>query len=240
MRRGGFTLLETMIVVLIVTAISAIFLPSLAGRATASRLGQASRAIESGAALAGAEAMSRGVIIAFVAERWDAEWVLWAEEVEPGGVGVLLKPAGLSPEPAPEEREVRRVEVASFERVELTDRLPPAEDELLGPEPIDDAASDHPAMEEEGWSGEAALYPEVRERHVLGVFFADGSCRVGPTVYLLSEDGDREVIYLRPLTGRVDARRLPRVSEELEQMERAGEDKLPLPAEDAGGSGGGP
>ena len=94
MRRGGFTLLETMIVVLIVTAISAIFLPSLAGRATASRLGQASRAIESGAALAGAEAMSRGVIIAFVAERWDAEWVLWAEEVEPGGGMIALLAAG--------------------------------------------------------------------------------------------------------------------------------------------------
>lgn len=236
MRRGGFTLLETMIVVLIVTAISAIFLPSLAGRATANRLEQASRAIESGAALAGAEAMSRGVIVAFVAERWDAEWVLWAEEVEPSGVGVLLKPAGSSLELAPEDREVRRVELASFERVELTDRLPPAEDELLGPEPIDDAA-----MEEEEWSGEAALYPEVRERHVLGVFFADGSCRVGPTVYLISEDGDREVIHLRPLTGRVDARRLPRVSEELEQMERAGEDQLPPPGvEDAGRSGGGP
>lgn len=235
MRRGGFTLLETMIVVLIVTAISAIFLPSLAGRATANRLEQASRAIESGAALAGAEAMSRGVIIAFVAERWGAEWVLWAEEVEPGGVGALLKPAGLSPEPPPEDRESWRAELTSFGRVELTDRLPPAEEELLGPEPIDDATV------EEEWTGEAAMYPEVRERHVLGVFFADGSCRVGPTVYLSSEDGDREVIYLRPLTGRVDARRLPRVSEELEQVERAGEDRFSPPgAEDAGGSGGGP
>lgn len=235
MRRGGFTLLETMIVVLIVTAISAIFLPSLAARATASRLGQASRAIESGAALAGARAMERGVIIAYVAEAWGDEWVLWAEEVAPGEVGALLKPAEMSPEAPPEEDGARRVELASFEGVELTDTLPPAEDELLGPEPLDDAA-----MDEGAWSGEAALYPEVRERHVLGVFFADGSCRVGPTVYLISKDGDREVIHLRPLTGRVDSRRLPRVSEELEQMERAGDDQLPLPAEDAGGSGGGP
>lgn len=241
MRRGAFTLLETMLVVLIVTAISAIFLPSLAARAAASRLGQAGSAIESGAALAAGAAMDRGVVVAFVAEQWDEEWVLWAEEVEPGEIGGLLKPAGAAPELPPESRERRRTELTSFDGVRLTDTLPPADDEALGPEPIDGPASGGPA-----WEGEGALEPGVRARHVLGVFFGDGSCRVGPTVYLISNDGEREAVHLRPLTGRVDVRRLPRVREELEQLERGEAETSPLPpgAGDASGgsgeSGGGP
>lgn len=212
--RRGFTLLETMIVVLIVTAISAMFLPALASRAASGRVGQATQALESGAALAAAEAMERGVIVAFVAEDWEGEWVLWAEEAEPERLAELLAPVGDLPPLPPEESQLHRVEVASFEGVEMTGRLPPVEVsgvEVLGAEVPADGRGEFPEQE--------PLLPGEHERLVLGIFFPDGSCRAGPTVYLVSDDGRRRVVRFSPLTGRVDVRVLPTEQDEAEQLE---------------------
>lgn len=242
--RRGFTLLETMIVVLIVTAISAIILPSLASRATDGRLGLASRSLESGAALAAARAMERGTIVALVAEDWGGEWVLWAEDVEPERVGEVLASGGGDPASAPvDPRTVQRVELASFDRVELTDRLPALVDSLTG-EP--DGAAGNDAAGAEGADGPAGsvgeeaslLAPGEHERHVLGVFFPDGSCRAGPAVYLLAEDGRREVVRFSPLTGRVDVRGLPSTLEEAEQQAARESAGAPLPETGTGDAGG--
>lgn len=240
MRRGAFTLVETMIVVLIVTAISAIFLPSIAARVTDGRIGHATRSIEAGAALAAAEAMERSTIIAYVAEQWRDEWVLWAEEVDPGQIGTLLRPAERGLGAAPEDRGAARHELASFEGVRLTDTLPPALDELLGPEPIDDSAG--PLSSDPGGGDRGDAGRDGPDRFVLAVFFADGTCRAGPKMYLVADDGRREAFSLGPLTGRVETRRLPTTSEELSQSGRAGEGEPPLRApEDARAApGGGP
>jgi hypothetical protein len=226
MHRGAFTLLETMIVVLIVAAISAIFLPSIAARVTDGKLGHASRSIEAGAAIAAAEAMEGGTIIAYVAEKWGDDWVLWAEEVAPAEIGELLRPTDAGLDVPPDERETTRTELASFEGVGLTDLLPPAPDALIGPSALGGTGEDFSVNSgiddtfDAGW-GE-------RERFVLAVFFADGSCRAGPTMYLVADDGERESIHIRPLTGRVRVRRLPSIDEELGQLE-SGEDTDPLP-----------
>lgn len=234
--RRGFTLLETMIVVLIVTAISAIFLPALASRATDAELGNASRGIESGAALAAARSMERGSMIALVAEDWDGEWVLWAEEVEPAGLGELLRPSEDLPPLPPEEDAPPREELLSFEGVRLTDELPPAVDPATG-----EALAEQP--EEDVSLLEAELRePGVRPRLVLAVFFPDGSCRPGAPVYLVSDDGRREVVRFMPLTGRVEIRGLPPEAVEAEQVEEAepGAPLSPPPTGRAGGGEGGP
>ncbi len=249
MRRGAFTLIETMIVVLIVAAISAIFVPTIAARMTAGKLGHAGRSIESGAALAAAEAMKRSTIVAYVAEQWGDEWVLYAEDVEAGQAGALLRRGGpgLDDMP-PEERESRRQELASFAGVQLTDMLPPARDEAFGPAPIggtgEGVSTKTTAMVGEYPFNAAGV---GHERFVLAVFFADGSCRAGPTMYLVAEDGTREVIRLHPLTGRIETRRLSSVNEEIDHLDEAGEtDELmptpekPRPREPAMAPGGGP
>ncbi|MFG0312747.1 MAG: hypothetical protein ACF8LL_00970, partial [Phycisphaerales bacterium] len=60
MRRGAFTLLEIVIVVALVVAISAVALPSLASRVTAGRASHAVRALESAVMLTRVESMRRG------------------------------------------------------------------------------------------------------------------------------------------------------------------------------------
>ncbi|VAX37747.1 hypothetical protein MNBD_PLANCTO03-110 [hydrothermal vent metagenome] len=231
MRRGAFTLIETMIVVLIVAAISAIFLPTIAARMTDSKLGHASRSIEAGAALAAAEAMKRSTIVAYVAEQWGEEWVLWAEDVEAAEVGRLLRASEPGADLPPDARETRREELASFSGVRLTDVLPPARDAMPGPGRIG-GAGEEVSTEVLGADifGAAGVEPK---RYVLGVFFADGSCRAGPAMYLVAEDGTREVVRLQPLTGRVETRRLSSVSEEIEQLEEAeeAEPMVPMPEE---------
>jgi prepilin-type N-terminal cleavage/methylation domain-containing protein len=210
--RRGFTLLETMIVVLIVTAISAIFLPGLASRAASGRIGHAAQSLESGAALAAAEAMERGVIVALVAEDWDGQWVLWAEDVKPELLGEVLAPRGDLPPLPPDEDQTRRVELASFDGVKLTDELPLV---AIGPEEEGPGSG---RGEEPDPSEEAEpLPPGEHERFVLGVFFPDGSCRAGPAVFLVAEDGRRRVVRFSPLTGRVDIRVLPQEQAEAEQ-----------------------
>ncbi|MCC7388217.1 MAG: prepilin-type N-terminal cleavage/methylation domain-containing protein [Phycisphaerales bacterium] len=241
--RRGFTLLETMIVVLIVTAISAIVLPGLASRAASGRIGHAAQSLESGAALAAAEAMERGVIVALVAEDWDGQWVLWAEDVEPERLGEVLAPRGDLPPLPPEEDRTRRVELASFDGVELTDELPPV---ALGPEEGGPGMGSGPAEEPDLSEEEEPLPPGEHERFMLGVFFPDGSCRAGPAVYLVAEDGRRRVVRFSPLTGRVDVRVLPQEQAEAEQLEGEGDGGLeppeperpgrrPPPADDDGG-----
>ncbi len=245
MRRRAFTLIETMIVVLIVTAISAIFLPTIAARMTDGKLGHATRSIEAGAALAAAKAMERSTIIAYVAEQWGDEWVLYAEDVDPSQIGVLLQPPEPGLDMPPQERETRRQELVSFAGVQLTDMLPPAMDEEFGPAPIGGAGGDRSSDMLAHIPLDAA---EVgRARYVLAVFFADGSCRVGPKMYLVADDGKREVVHLHPLTGRIESRRLASVSDELEQLEEADEagasvpmPETPSPAEPSLTPGGGP
>lgn len=209
MRSRAFTIIELMVVVLIVTAISAIIIPGLAARVAGSRLDGAVRAVEFGAALASGEAMRRGEIVALVAERdRDGSWVLWAETVAPDRAASVLSPedgeSGPMEEVPPEGGErPARTEVGSFAGVELSREVrPPA---MAGaPGPMEAGVAD-----QEPFGGEGAEEPfggRSPERWVLGVFFPDGSARAGATVYLASEDGrEQRSVRVRALAGGVES-----------------------------------
>ncbi|HZW10972.1 MAG TPA: hypothetical protein VFF69_13805 [Phycisphaerales bacterium] len=205
MRRGAFTLLEIMIVVALVVAISAVALPSLASRVAGAQIGHAERSLHAAAALVQAEAMARGAPVSLVAERVGDEWALYAE---PGGESGPPSDPGDAPAP-PAEGLSSRIELARFGEVQLSGALPEA----------DEASPDAPPVETPDALTEPRLPLNVGdeapgpERHEIAVFFPDGGCRPARPTYIVSGQGDRRAVYLRPLTGRVDVRRLPSVSE---------------------------
>lgn len=210
MRVRAFTIIEIMVVVLLATAISAILIPTLVGRVTGTKLDGAASAIRFGAAIAAAEAKRNGEMTVFVAERDGDEWVLYAEPIEPERITTVFgtEPLGMPPEEMPEEELPRRkrVEVASFDGVDIRDARLVA---LLPEEESDGVSAEElfgvvPESEQEidlglGFGPGAG---ETPERWVFGVFFADGTARPGPTLYLSADDGRRQrSVRMRPLTG---------------------------------------
>ncbi|MBK7406073.1 MAG: hypothetical protein IPJ41_16075 [Phycisphaerales bacterium] len=202
MRRAAFTLLETIIVVAIVVAISAVALPSLASRVTAGRVGQAVLSLQSSAALARADAMDQGRTLTLVAEDVEGEWVLFTEPASsrPSGIAALREP-----EPAPEGRR----EVGSFDGVDLAGTLPSADEPPASETAANGGARPAPL------GGAGAPPAEPPERRELAVFFADGSCRSGGPIYVLGKDGSRRVVRFGAISASIDVRILPKEQDEL-------------------------
>lgn len=243
MRVRAFTIVEVMVVVLIVTAVSALLIPTLLGRVAGSKLSGAARALEFGAALASAEAVERGRIVACVAEREGETWVLFGEVIDADRIGAYLTDDASDPFAAPEpaieadvfdaetgERTIR-VEFASFDGVVLADEPLPLTMLEDGSEVVDEATLAMLAAQEEA---EAAAFGEVEtvSRWVVGVFFPDGSVRPGRKLYLRDEAGrlEREV-RLRPLTGGLEVAPLVAAGPDmLRDEDRDEEDEaLPMP-----------
>jgi len=223
MRRGAFTLVEVIVVVALITSIAAIVLPSLASRIVSGRAGHAVRAIESAVVLASAQAMRRGEIVELVAERDRDEWVLYAQEPALGGMeeddptvdGATGLPRTLT-------TAGWRVELVSFSGVELSAVLPESGEERLDG-----------ATEDLGLASDPLGLPVGREAPPLwlslGFFFPDGVCRAKSPLYVVSSDGLRRAIHLRPLTSRVDVRVLPTAEEEARQAASADEAEALVP-----------
>lgn len=209
MRVRAFTIIEIMIVVVIVTAISAVVLPTLVGRVAETELGGAVRAMDFAATLAAGEAMQRGEMMAFVAERDDHEWVLYAEPIKPEQIGTVFARSSddVPPDPMSEDGQPRRrVELASFEGVEIRER--PVLLTAAGVDGTDPLGEDPFAavLEDEETLDRHLGLDVPTERWVLGVFFADGSARPGPTVYLVVDEGRQQrSVALRALTGGIEA-----------------------------------
>ncbi|MDQ7013745.1 MAG: type II secretion system protein [Planctomycetota bacterium] len=247
MRVRAFTILEIMIVVLIVTAISAVVIPTLVGRVAESKLGGAVRAVEFAAALAAAEAMQRGEVVAFVAERDGEAWVLYAEPIEPERIGsVFVRASGDELfEPMPDEGQPRpRVELASFEGVEIRDQ--PVLRMSPGMGGVGGFDEDPFATDAEGDEADAERFglDVPTARWVLGVFFADGSARPGPTVYLIVDDGrEQRSARLRPLTGGIDVATVDPFGDappegETEEADELDDEPMPPPSLPAGAAPG--
>ncbi|MFG0258722.1 MAG: type II secretion system protein [Phycisphaerales bacterium JB041] len=211
MRGRAFTIIEIMVVVLLATAISAVLIPTLVGRVTGSKLDGAASAIRFGAALAAAEAKRNGEITVFVAEQDGEEWVLYAEPIEPERIVTVFAqdPLEMLPEEGAEEDMPRRkrVEVASFDGVEIREEplvalLPSEESDGASAEELFGVVPGEEGGEEDLGLGFGA--GEAPRRWVFGVFFADGTARPGPTLYLSADDGRRQrSVRVRPLTGTV-------------------------------------
>jgi hypothetical protein len=106
------------------------------------------------------------------------------------------------------------VELASFSGVELGAALPD-----VPPEGAPDPPAEEPIVRDV-----VAVDDEEPPKSVtLGVFFPDGACRAGSPLYVVSSDGARRAIHLRPLTSRVEVRLLPTAEEEAAQAASADE-----------------
>lgn len=221
MRRGAFTILEVIIVVAIVAAISAVVLPALASRVVEGRTGHAIRAVEAAVVMARVEAVERGEMVALVAERIGDEWVLFAEPFDPHGASE--EHSGPF-EPPPEAR----TELIGFAGVRLSGGLPEVGSEESPSAEI--VGTQDPMLDSE-------LAPEAMpepERLRIGLFFPDGGCRSPEPVYLLSAGGARHVLRVRPLTGKADVRRLPDERTEASRQREAGDELTSPLAEDEG------
>lgn len=209
MHRAAFTLLETIIVVALIVAISAIALPSLALRVTAGRVGHAVLCIETSAAMARADAMELGVPRVLVAEWMDDEWVLFTDELSSRDTAQRGddRQAG---QPGMRDPGARH-EVGSFAGVDFVDQLPAIQDTGVG----GPGAEQTPAPG--GDSGPDPADPRLgtMEPRELAVFFPDGSCRTEAPIYLLGRDGSRRVIRLGALASRLDVRVLPNEQDEV-------------------------
>lgn len=231
MRRRGFTIIETIVVIAIAIAVSSIVVPAIASRATAGRLGHAERMLQAAAVLAQSEAMRAGDLRLFVAERDRDEWVLYAEPINPAEVAAAFDTAMGPSEPRDPSAAGRRVELGSFTDVAFTWDLPPVsqEDVMPGfPDGTRDLMDLPEPSVEEGWDA-----PRPDDRVAICVFFPDGSCRAAPTLFLIGEAGRRRSIRIEPLTGRIDVRGLPTVEQEAEQLGSGDPDPIAMPPEPA-------
>lgn len=247
MRGRAFTIIEIMVVVLLASAISAILIPTLVGRVTGSKLDGASSAIRFGAAIAAAEAKRNGEMTVFVAEKDGAEWVLYAEPIEPEQIETVLGRRSIDglPEELPEEEspQRKRVEVGSFEGVEIRDErlvalLPEEEsagvsaEELFGVVPESEEGDDF-------GMGVGPGVGDSPERWVFGVYFADGSARPGRVLFLVADEGRRQrSVRMRPLTGSMQIEPVDAFAEA--PAEEGGEEVGVPPPPGVGGPGGGP
>jgi len=246
MRRPAFTILEMVVVILLVIAISAVVLPSLAGRVTAGKMGFAVRMFEVGTSQARTEAITQGSIVALVAERDKNSWVLYAEPVDVAqAVGLLVEDFGqdqvrsdplnafLGPPPSSNDplyesekdgaMPKKRTELASFSDVLLVRALPESADSFGLVSMMKDqgapgtavgrlqGAQSSSGMDTGSFMADAG---GQSVRVTAGLFFPDGSCRPGKTLYLIGKDGTRRSLHFGPLTGRLEVRNLPSVQDE--------------------------
>ncbi len=90
MRRAAFTVIEMMVVVMIVVAVSAVVLPSLAGRVTAGKMGMAVQALDMATSSARSRAMLESRMYALLAVHEKHAWVLVAQPIEQGTAVSML------------------------------------------------------------------------------------------------------------------------------------------------------
>lgn len=81
MRRPAFTVIEMMVVVMIVVAVSAVVLPALAGRVTAGKMGMAVQALDMATASTRSQAMLDSRMYALLAVHDKHAWVLVTQPV---------------------------------------------------------------------------------------------------------------------------------------------------------------